>query len=124
MSRSCSPLEAQREWARLHRRHLNRGRIDLAVVGEKEEVDAGRCSTLRVRLECSWVGGKVCGVTELAGIHIDAEDDARLLGACCSDERCMPVMQRAHRRHEPNGAGELRQRRRERGTCRDGAHRP
>ena len=65
-----------------------------------------RLGDRRVARLVARVRGEIGLLVELRRIDEERRDDGLVLGACGAEERAVAVVQRAHRRHEPDLAGE------------------
>ena len=83
------------------------GGIHLVGARREQHVDAFLLRDLRVALLVARVRGEVGRVVELRRVHEERGDDDVVLRARGPEERAVAVVQRAHRRHEPDDAGEL-----------------
>src|SRR5262249_5475674 len=86
--------------AERHRRHRTR-RIDLLDAGKEKEIDRARLEQLAIARLVARVAPEVLARTELLRIDEDGNDDElRAVPARDVDQREMPFVKEAHRRHE------------------------
>ena len=83
------------------------GGIDLGRARCEQDVDAFLLCDLGIARLVARIRGEVGCVAELGGVDEEGRDDELVLAARRAEERAMAVMQGAHRRHEPDRAGEL-----------------
>ncbi len=95
----CAPQSGCGELLDRHER-LRARRIDLAHVGGEEHVRPGAGEQRAVALEVTGIAGEVVGAIELRRVHEDRRDDAIGVTAGELDQRQVPLVQRAHGRHE------------------------
>ncbi len=77
-------------------------RVDLLGRRREQEVGARRCGQLAVAGLVAGVAVEVAALVELRRVHEQRDDDEIAVRARALDQREMPVVQRAHRRHEPD----------------------
>ncbi len=100
------PLPAVAHPAHRHRRRRGRGpgRVHLRDGRDEHDVGAGLGAHEEVTLERPRVARHVLGVAELQRVDEDADGDQVALGAGTGDQGDVPVVQRAHGRHQPDRA--------------------
>ena len=89
-------------------RHRRQGRgpegVHLLDARVQHVVDAGGAEQVEVVLEVAWVGGKILAGRELQRVDEDRGDDELVatIGSRRVGEGAVPVVEVAHRRHEPH----------------------
>ena len=80
-------------------------RIELARLRREEEIDALALGKPRILFLGPWVSGEVLVQVELRRVDEQGQNDDLAVGPRCTKQGQMSVMQRAHRRDEPNPLG-------------------
>jgi hypothetical protein len=108
--------------------HVDRGRearrIDLVGRGREEQVGADLGHERGVALLGARVGGEVAGVVELRRVDEERHHDHVARRTSVADEAQVPLVQRAHRRHEADDALLAPRRAQGLAQLRDGAYGP
>src|SRR5688500_15226340 len=100
--RAEGPLEPQRGPLHVQCGRIA-GRIDLLNRRDEDRVNSGRGGDLGITRFLAWIGGEVCGIVELSGVHEDSGDDMAARGARRAKQGDMAVVQCAHGRDEADG---------------------
>ena len=82
-------------------------RIDLVCRGREEDVDACLLRECRVGRLVARIRREVRVIAELRGVHEERRDDEFVLRPRRLEERQVAVVQRTHRRDEPDLAAQL-----------------
>jgi len=77
--------------------------VDLIDAGRPDDVDSGARGQLEVARLIARVGAEVLAGAELRRVHEQAHDDDIAASARFAQQAQVAIVQRAHRRHQPDG---------------------
>ena len=99
MAGTVRAAEALGQSAHSHQRRKI-GRIHFVHRGDENEIDAGRLQHFEVGRLAARIGAEILGRSKLLRVDEDRRDDPIAFGPGGLDERHMPLVQCAHRRHQ------------------------